>query len=127
MASESRFDSNAKRVANHEALHAVIDAVFSQLTIDEVIARLEQAQIAYARMNSMQEFWDHPQLQARERWREVNSPVGPLKALLPPVTMRDFEPRMDPIPALGEQTEQILRSLGYENEQINHLRAGGVI
>ena len=78
-------------------------------------------------MNSMQEFWDHPQLEARKRWREVNSPVGPLKAMLPPVTMRDVEPRMDPIPALGGQTEQILRSLGYEDEQINQLRAECVI
>ena len=127
LARDPRFDSNAKRVANCEALHAMIDAVFSQLTIDEVIARLERAQIANARMNSMQEFWDHPQLQARERWREVNSPVGPLKALLPPVTMHDVEARMDPIPALGEHTEPILRSLGYQDEQINQLRAGGVI
>ncbi len=127
LASNPRFDSNAKRVTNREALHAMIDAVFSQLTIDEVIARLERAQIANARMNSMQEFWDHPQLQARERWREVDSPVGSLKALLPPVTMRDVEPRMDPIPALGEQTEQILCSLGYDDEQICRLRAERVI
>ncbi len=127
MATDPRFDSNAKRVANREALHAMIDAVFNQLTIDQVIARLDQAQIANARMNSMQEFWDHPQLQARERWREIGSPVGPLKALLPPVTMRDVEPRMDPIPALGEQTAQILSSLGYRNEQINQLRAEHVI
>ena len=127
MATDRRFDSNARRVANREALHARIDAVFSQLTIEQVIARLDRAQIANARMNSMQEFWDHPQLQARERWREVGSPVGPLKALLPPVTMRDIEPRMDPIPALGEQTVQILRSLGYEDEQICRLRAEKVI
>jgi itaconate CoA-transferase len=121
-ATDPHFDSNANRVANREALHAMIDAVFSQLTIDQVIARLDRAQIANARMNSMQEFWDHPQLQARERWREVSSPVGSLKALLPPVTMRDVEPRMDPIPALGEQTEQILRSLGYQDEQISRLQ-----
>jgi itaconate CoA-transferase len=127
MATDRRFDSNARRVANREALHARIDAVFSQLTIEQVIARLDRAQIANARMNSMQEFWDHPQLQARERWREVGSPVGPLKALLPPVTMSDVEPRMDPIPALGEQTVQILRSLGYEDEQICRLRAEKVI
>ena len=127
MASDPRFDSNARRVANREALHAMIDAVFSQLTIEQVIARLDRAQIANARMNSMQEFWDHPQLEARKRWREVHSPVGPLKAMLPPVTMRDFEPRMDAIPALGEQTEQILRSQGYEDEQINQLRADRVI
>ncbi len=127
MATDPRFDSNARRVANREALHARIDAVFSQLTIEQVVARLDRAQIANARMNSMQEFWDHPQLQARERWREVDSPVGPLKALLPPVTMRDVEPRMDPIPALGEQTEQILCSLGYQDEQICRLRAERVI
>src|SRR5450759_2933534 len=94
-------------VSMFEALHASIDAVFSQLTIEQVVTRLDWAQIANARMNTMQEFWEHPQLQARERWREVDSPVGQLQALLPPVTMRDVEPRMDPIPALGEQTEQI--------------------
>jgi itaconate CoA-transferase len=127
MAVDPRFDSNARRVANREDLHAMIDAVFSQLTSEQVIARLDCAQIANARMNSMQEFWDHPQLEARKRWREVNSPVGPLKAMLPPVTMRDVEPRMDPIPALGGQTEQILRSLGYEDGQINQLRAECVI
>jgi itaconate CoA-transferase len=127
MASDPRFDSNARRVANREALHAIIDTVFSQLTIDQVIERLDLAQIANARMNSMQEFWDHPQLQARERWREVNSPVGQLKALLPPVTMRDVEPRMDPIPALGEHTEQVLRSLGYDDGQICRLRAEHMI
>ena len=127
MATDPRFDSNARRVANREALHGSVDAVFSQLTIEQVVARLDRAQIANGRMNSMQEFWDHPQLKARERWREVDSPVGLLKALLPPVTMRDVEPRMDPIPALGEQTEQILRSLGYRDEQICRLRAERVI
>jgi itaconate CoA-transferase len=127
MATDRRFNSNAKRVANREALHARINAVFSHLTIEQVVARLDQAQIANARMNSMQEFWDHPQFQARKRWREVSSPVGPIQALLPPVTMRDVEPRMDPIPAPGEQTEQILHSLGYQDEQICHLRGECVI
>src|SRR3989442_7980733 len=79
MATDRRFDSNAKRVANREALHARIDAVFSHLTIEQVVARLDQAQIANARMNSMQEFWDHPQFQARNRWSEVDSPGGPLQ------------------------------------------------
>ena len=127
MATDPRFDSNARRVANREALHASIDAVFSQLTIDQVVARLDRAQIANARMNEMQEFWNHPQLEARKRWREVDSPVGPLKALLPPVTMRDVEPRMDPIPALGAHTEQLLHALGYQDEQISQLRAKRVI
>src|SRR5438552_6584423 len=120
---DPRFDSNGKRVANREALHARIDAVFSQLTIDQVIARLDRAQIANAHMNSMQEFWEHPQLQVRERWREVDSPVGRLQALLAPGTMRNVEPRMDPIPALADQTGQTLRKLGYRDGEIFRLRA----
>jgi itaconate CoA-transferase len=127
VATDPRFASNVQRVANREALHAVIDAAFSQLTVEQVIARLDQAQIANARLNSIPEFWEHPQLAARQRWREVGSPVGPLKALLPPVTMRDVEPRMDPIPTVGEQTAQILRSLGYNDEQIRRLRAEDAI
>lgn len=113
------YDETVRGMASH--------FVWLNRSNSQVITRLDRAQIANARMNSMQEFWDHPQLQARESWREVGSPVGPLKALLPPVTMRNVEPRMDPIPALGEQTEPILRSLGYQEEQIGQLRAERVI
>jgi itaconate CoA-transferase len=127
LAADPRFAGNAKRVANREALHALIDAAFSRLTAEQIVARLERAQIANARINTMQEFWEHPQLEARQRWREVDSPAGPLRALLPPVTMRGSEPRMDPIPAVGEHSEQILRSLGYTNAQIGQLRAEGAI
>jgi itaconate CoA-transferase len=127
IATDARFDRNSKRVANREALDGIIDAVFSQLTVTEVIDRLEAAQIANARINTMQEFWEHPQLAERERWREVDSPVGALKALLPPVTMRDVEPRMDPIPSVGQHTEPILRFLGYTDEHISQLRAEGAI
>jgi itaconate CoA-transferase len=127
LATDPRFDRNSKRVANREALHAIIDEVFSRLTVAEVLARLEEAQIANARINTMQEFWDHPQLEARQRWREVDSPAGPIKTLLPPVTMQDVEPRMDPIPAVGQHAEAILRSLNYTDEQISQLRADGAI
>lgn len=124
---DPRFSGNARRVEHREALHALLDAIFSKLTAEQIVARLEQAQIANARINSMQEFWEHPQLEARGRWREVNSPVGPLRAMLPPVTMDGFEPRMDPIPAVGEHSEQILRSIGYTEEAINRLRAENAI
>ena len=127
IAVDSRFDRNSKRVANRPALHAIIDAVFRQLSVAEVTARLEAAQIANARINTMQEFGEHPQLAARQRWREVDSPVGPIRALLPPVTMRDVEARMDPIPAVGQHTEVILQELGYTDEQISQLRAEGAI
>ncbi len=122
IATDERFANNSKRVANRTALHGVIDTVFSQLTIEEVSARLDEAQIANARLNSLAEFSAHPQHAARQRGREVESPGGTLKALLPPVTLQNVEPRMDPIPAVGEQTEEILHALGYDDTQIKHLR-----
>ena len=127
LAADARFDANYKRVAHLDELHGIIAEVFSRLTAAQVIERLERAQIANARLNSPQEFWDHPQLQARGRWREIGSPVGPLQALVPPVTMQDVEPRMGPIPDVGEQTAVILRALGYEAEEIARLRVAGVV
>jgi itaconate CoA-transferase len=99
----------------------------SHLRAEQITARLEDAQIATAHLNSLQEFWEHPQLQARQRWREVDSPVGQVRALLPPITMQNVEPRMGPIPAVGEHTVAILRALGYSEEKIERLRAERVI
>src|SRR5690348_11990428 len=127
LAYDARFVANPARVAHRTELHAEITAAFAQLTSDEVIARLDQAGIANARMNTMTEFWNHPQLRARDRWREVDSPAGPLRALLPPVTMTGIEPRMDPIPAVGQHTEAILHSLGYTSEDIAALRNADAI
>jgi itaconate CoA-transferase len=127
LADASHFESNSKRVANREALHAAIDAVFGNLTSEQIVTRLDQAQIANSHLNSMQEFWEHPQLEARQRWREVDSPVGMLKALRPPVTMDGVEPRMERIPELGEHTDLILETLGYTDEQIGQLRIEGAI
>lgn len=127
VAADPRFSGNARRIEHRNDLHALVDAVFRQLSAEQIVARLEQAHIANAHINSMQEFWEHPQLEARQRWREVDSPVGPLRAMLPPVTMNGLEPRMDPIPAVGEHTEQILRSIGYTDEAINHLRTEDAI
>ena len=122
LAEDNRFDTNSKRVENNEALEAEISPVFGDLSGEEVIERLEGAGIANANMRSVQEFVDHPQLEARGRWREVNSPAGKIQALIPPVTMEGVEPRMDPIPEVGEQTEDILKSLGYDNEGVEKLR-----
>ncbi len=127
VASDPRFQTNVLRVANREALYAIINEVFGRLTTDDVATRLDQAQIANARMNTMREFWEHPQLNARGRWRTVHSPVGSLRALTPPVTQHGMEARMDPIPAVGEHTDAILTALGYSVEQISQLRAQGAI
>ncbi len=127
LSTDECFRTNTRRVANREVLNTTIQAVFSHLTAEQITARLEDAQIATAHLNSLQEFWEHPQLQARQRWREVDSPVGQVRALLPPITMQNVEPRMGPIPAVGEHTVAILRALGYSEEKIERLRAERVI
>ncbi len=127
LAHDERFATNSARVAHQPQLNAEIGAVFAALTGDAVIERLDRAEIANARMNTMLEFWNHPQLQARDRWREVDSPVGPIRALLPALTMAGVEPRMGPIPAVGQDTEVILRELGYTPEEIAAQRRAGAI
>lgn len=127
LATDSRFATNADRVANGEALRTIIAEVFSHFSGEDVIARLEEAQIANARLNTPQEFWNHPQLTARNRWREVDSPAGPIRALLPPAIMEDVEPRMAAIPEVGEQTAAILRELGYDDTALHELQAAAVV
>ncbi len=127
LATEPRFASNAKRVAARDELRAIIVDAFAGLTAELVIARLDAAQIASARMNDMHEVWQHPQLEARRRWTEVDSPAGPLPALLPPGIPEDFSPRMDAIPSLGQHTDSILRELEYSDSDIAKLRTLGAI
>ena len=121
MDEDGRFDSNSKRVENRPDLDAEIEGVFSGLSSEEVIGRLEGAGIANARMRSMRGFLEHPQLAARGRWREFGSPVGPLRALLPPATLVGTEPVMAPIPGVGEHNRSILAELGYGEGEISAL------
>ena len=125
--SDPRFSSGPARLQNREAMHAEVGKVFSGLNTADAVARLEAADIANARLNSMQEFWDHPQLEARERWVRVGSPAGEIDALKPPFNLDGFEPRMGPVPALGEHTHAILAELGYGREEIARLSAAGAI
>ncbi len=108
LAGDPRFDTGARRVAHRPALHGEIDSVFSRLTGDEVTGRLAAARIAHARRREVVEVLEHPQLLARERWTSVDSPAGPLRTLLPPITLPGRPPRMGPVPSVGEHTEAIL-------------------
>jgi crotonobetainyl-CoA:carnitine CoA-transferase CaiB-like acyl-CoA transferase len=121
LATDSRFDSNAHRHENRDALKALIAEAFSGLSTQQVVDRLEHAQIANARMNDMAGLWAHPQLQARARWRDVHTPAGTVPALLPPGRNNAFEARMDPIPAVGEHTAAILREMGWDEVRVNAL------
>ncbi|MCU0127033.1 CoA transferase [Pseudomonas vlassakiae] len=127
LASDERFNANFKRSENREVLRQLIVERFAALSLDEVVARLEEAQIANARVNDMHGVWQHPQLQARDSWREVDSPAGKLPSLLPPGRNAAFTPRMDAVPALGQHTAGILAELGLSAEQRASLAAGGVV
>ena len=127
LATDERFNANAQRNANREALRALIVEAFAKLSTAEVEARLDAAQIANARMNDMAGLWAHPQLKARERWRDVGSPAGAVPALLPPGRNSAFDYRMDAVPRVGEHTEAILRELGRDDASVARLREAKAI
>ena len=124
---DPRFSSNAARVARQEALAAIIIDTFAVHTGTAVIARLDAAGIANARMNGIEEFLDHPQLESRDRWRQIDSPVGPLRALVPPFNIEGVEAVMGPVPSLGEHTDDILNELGFAPAVVAEWRRQGVV
>jgi len=127
MATEPRFSSNPQRVEHRDELDAAITAAFSGLTAEEVIARLESAQIANARMNTVQELIDHPQLAARGRWRDVGSAAGPVRMLVPPFNFDGMDVPMGAIPSVGEHTDTILEELGIAGATIADWRLKGIV
>ena len=127
LAEDARFISNSQRTANREVLRDLIVAAFADLSIEQVTQRLEDAQIANARVNDMAGVWAHPQLQARARWSQVDSPAGMLPALLPPASSNAFAPRMAAVPAVGQNTDAVLASLGYAPDQVAQFHASEVV
>ena len=124
LARDPRFVTNAKRSASRVELKALIDASFADFSAEQVVARLDAAQIANARVNTMADVWAHPQLAARGRWVDVDTPAGPVPALLPP---GQEAARMDPVPALGADSDRVLTELGLDAEAIARLRTAGAI
>ncbi len=127
LATDTRFAGNAQRVAARDEVRRLIVDAFADLTAEQAIERIEDAQIANAQVNDMQAVWAHPQLQARRRWRQVATEAGAVPALLPPGSWEDEAPRMDAVPALGQHTDAILGALGYSAARIAALRAESAI
>jgi itaconate CoA-transferase len=127
LALDERFTTNTSRVRHRPALIEAVEAVFTALPAAEVLRRLDAAQIANARVNTVAQYLEHPQITARDYWRQVDSPVGPLRAALPPARIAGLEPAMGPIPALGEHSPALLQELGFDARTIAHWKDAGVI
>jgi itaconate CoA-transferase len=127
LAEDERFQTNHLRVQHRNVMNAEIDRVLGALPTSEVVSRLDAAQIANARLNSVEEFIGHPQLSGRRAWRQVDSPQGPIPALPPPVRMEGVEPVMGAIPALGQHTDEVLAEFGFDAATIARWRQSGVI
>jgi len=127
LAEDPRFQTNVLRVRHREALTEAIEAVLMHLPSAEVLRRLETASIANARVNSIGEYLQHPQLAARDCWREIESPSGPIRALVPPVRLQDVEPAMGAVPALGQHSRAILEQLQFDRDTIARWARDGVI
>ena len=124
---DPRYASGSLRNEHRAEMNALIESVFAGMTAAGVVEKLESAGIANARLNTMQEFWDHPQLEARNRWREVDSPAGPLDAMISPLNIAGMEPDIGPIPGVGQHTQSVLAELGYAPADIEALAKEGAV
>ena len=126
LATDPEFATNVARVRNRQEVDDAVGAAMANLTIDEAVAALDAAQIASARLNTVSDLLQHPQLKARDRWREVKSPVGTVRALRSAIEPVGEAP-IGEVPALGQHTDDVLRELGYSDQSLQHLRDMHVI
>ena len=127
VATDPRFNSNLQRAAHREEVTKLIEDHFADKTSLEVVALLDEAGIANGRMNTARDVWEHVQFKARDRWRDINTPGGSVKALLPPFTFTDVEAVMGDVPALGADTDAVLSELGFAPDEITNLHQEGAV
>lgn len=124
---DARFKTSADRRINRDALETMIEAALATVDRDEVTRRLEEADVPYGNQLDVAEFARHPQLVERDRWQPVQTPAGMIESIVPPLDLEGMPHRMDPMPAVGEQTDEILGEVGYTVEEIAALHQHGVV
>jgi len=124
---DARFETSELRRKNRVVLEQMVEEIFLQRDHGEWLVRLEKSRLPYGEVRSIAQVAAHPQVSARQMVREVDSPVGRIPVTSSPLRLSDSPARFDPIPSLGENTESILRELGYSNEEIQNLRDEKVI
>jgi itaconate CoA-transferase len=127
LVTDPAYATNQARLRHRDEVDAMVTAATRALDRDELLAVLDKAEIAHGVINDGYGVLAHPQLAARDRWRTIGSPAGPIRALLPPIGIDGAEPRLDPVPALGEHTDAVLGELGYPAEGIAALHRRGVV
>jgi itaconate CoA-transferase len=127
LATDPRFCDNSARREHRRELTGLIEDYFSAMTSIEVVRKLDMAGIANGRLNEVRDVWEHVQFSERDRWREINTPNGSVRALLPPFTFADVEAAMGDVPALGEHTDAVLSELGYSPSDIQALHSAGAV
>jgi itaconate CoA-transferase len=124
---DPRFRTNELRLRNRADLEPTIEEILGQWDRATAEARLAEADVPFGSLNDVDDLVEHPQLAARDRWLEVGSPVGPIRALAHPLNLSGMPQRADPVPALGEHANEIARELGYTDGEIAALRSNGAI
>jgi itaconate CoA-transferase len=127
VATDPLFSTQNERRENRDALTALIEAFFSTMTSADVAALLEKHGIANGRLNDPLATWNHEQFSARDKWREIMTENGPVRALLPPFEFADFEAVVGDVPSVGQHTDQVLTELGYAASAIAAMRGTGAI
>jgi crotonobetainyl-CoA:carnitine CoA-transferase CaiB-like acyl-CoA transferase len=127
LATDPRFCNNTARREHRNELTGLIEDYFSTMASIEVVEKLDAAGIANGRLNEVGDVWEHVQLRERDRWREINTPAGSVRALLPPFTFTDVEAAMGDVPALGQHTDAILQELGFASSEIQALHAAKAV
>jgi itaconate CoA-transferase len=126
LVADPRFATNPYRVAHRDELEAIITAATARLGASELEQLLERAGVAHARMNGVEQLWQHPVLSGRDRWREIQTPGGSVRALPPPAALGGVDAAMGDVPALGADGRKILGELGYSSQRIDDLVATGI-